>query len=79
MMEASIEIKIQVMITCAVPDMKRGFFVIILFLDPASIRAILFVFVTSAEYIMAKLNPGKTLETKQVAFVGFARSVKVVP
>lgn len=59
--------------------MKRGFLVIIRFLDPAKIRAIRLVLVTSAAYMTAKLKPGSTLVTKHVTLVGWAINTNVVP
>jgi hypothetical protein len=67
------------MTTCAVPDINLGFLVMIRFLEPANILAILLVLVTNAAYMIAKLIPGNTRDTKQVALVGLARSVNVVP
>jgi hypothetical protein len=56
----------QVMTTCAVADMKYGRRVMIFFFEPARMRAMRLVFVTSAPYIMANEKPGRMRVTKQL-------------
>lgn len=52
--------------------MNIGFLVGNLFLLPASILAILLVFVNNDAYIIAKLTPGKILLSAQVRMLGIA-------
>lgn len=62
---------------CAVADMNEGRRVIIFFLEPAKMRAILLVFVTKAPYIIANAKPGTTRVTRQVRLLGFATKKNV--
>ena len=63
---------------CAVSESQRDFLVQILFLLPASIRAIRFVFVKRAAKMSEKLNPGRILDNVQLRRDGTASNGNVV-